>query len=217
MTMPRPLPRFLPVLVFATVLLAAARAQTGAAPAQEPASVFTDPARAANSADAPPAAKLGKPRRERVMSDDLAATLSVGMPKYTPPKPVEKKPADEPADAREADKPKNGIIRLPDYVVRETRPAVFKERDFATPNGKADIGMQRNAGLNFGPFASLNRPVALAMYYEQERLDNMTELADDAKTARRAGDKATSDYIMRQSQQTYLRADGTAPTYGLPK
>lgn len=205
--MPRPLR--LPLLT-ALILLGAGLASRASAaelesvrpPAAEP-GALPEPARPA------------KPRRERVMSDDLAATLAVGMPRYSPPKPVEKKLAEEPADAREAEKPKNGIIRLPDYVVREQLPTVFKERELATPSGKADLGMQRYAGLKFGPFSSWNRPIALAMYQEQERLDSMSELADAARTARRAGDKATADFISKQSQETYLRRGDFNQSYGL--
>ncbi|MDB6128354.1 MAG: hypothetical protein JWM35_2250 [Verrucomicrobia bacterium] len=207
---------------FALGIAAASHAQTNPANAPIEDSVFKDSAKSAAAADAPlPSTKLARPKRERAMSDDLAATLAVGMPKYSPPKPPEKKPidvpADENADARDADKPKNGIIRLPDYVVRETRSPVFKDRDLATPDRKTDIGMKRYAGLNFGPFASLNRPIALAMVQEQERLDNIAELSDDARTARRAGDTATANYILKQSQQTFLRGDNSAPTYGIGK
>jgi hypothetical protein len=53
------------------------------------------------------------------------------------------------------------------------------------------------------------------MYYDQERQENMQDLADEAKSARRAGDSATADYILKQSNQTYLRRDNQAPTYGL--
>lgn len=196
------------------------RAQTDPAKAPIEDTVFKDSTRAAAAADAaPPSTKLPRPKRDRVMSDDLAATLAVGMPKYAPPKPPEKKqdtPASENADSQ-SDKPKNGIIRLPDYIVRETRSPVFKDRDLATPDRKADIGMKRYAGLNFGPFASLNRPIAMAMVQEQERLDNIAELADDAKTSRRAGDNSTADYILKQSHQTYIRSENQAPTYGIGK
>ena len=212
MVMPRPIRLPLLTAFFALGLAFTGRTQAAdpkpaTPPAAEPA-VFTDPAKATP-------ARPARPPRERVMSDDLAATLAVGMPKYTPPTPVEKKPVKEPVDTREADKPKNSIIRLPDYVVREARPPVFREKDLATPGGKTDLGMKRYAGLNFGPLASWNRPIALAMYQEQERLDNMSELADDARTARRAGDKTTADYITKQSQQTYIRRGDFGPTYGL--
>lgn len=213
MVMPRPfrlslLTAFLTLGLVATDRASAAESGSG--------EVFSDPTKAATAPmTAPTTTSAPRPRRERVMSDELAATLSVGMPKYTPPKPVEKKPADQPADLRDDDKPKNGIIRLPDYVVREKRPPVFKEKDLAGSERKSDIGMRRYAGLNFGPFASLNRPIALAMYQEQERLDNMAELADDVATARRAGDKETAAFITKQSQETYLRRGDFGSNYGL--
>jgi len=216
MVMPRPFrfPLLTASVAFGLVLAgrAAATDATGS-----DGSAFTDPAKAAAAPTVATTTPAPQPRRERVMSDELAATLAVGMPKYSPPKPVEKKPApaDDSADAREADKPKNGIIRLPDYVVREKRPPVFKEKDMAGSERKSDLGMKRYAGLNFGPFALLNRPIALAMYQEQERLDNMAELADDAATARRAGDKETAAFISKQSQETYLRRDDFGASYGL--
>ena len=221
MAMPPIRAHFLTASLALGIASISAPAQTNPANAPIEDSVFKDSTKAAAAADAaPPSTKLARPKRERAMSDDLAATLAVGMPKYSPPKPPEKKvdvPADENTDAREADKPRNGIIRLPDYVVRETRSPVFKDRDLATPDRKADIGMKRYAGLNFGPFANLNRPIALAMVQDQERLDNIAELADDAKTARRAGDNASANYILKQSQQTFLRGDNSAPTYGIGK
>ncbi len=210
--MPRPLRTSWLTASFALGLAFAARL-----PAEDAAdpTVFTDPAKAAQPAEPAAAPKPTRPRRERVMSDDLAATLAVGMPKYSPPKPVEKKLADEPADSHDGDKPKNGIIRLPDYVVREKRPPVFKEKDLAGTERKMDLGMKRYAGLRIGPFNYLNRPIALAMYQEQERLDNMSELADDAATMRRAGDQGTADYITKQSQQTYIRRDDFSRGFGI--
>jgi hypothetical protein len=185
-------------------LASAGRAQsaTETAPAT---SVFTDPAKTAGSPDAPVPPDPVKPRRERVMSDEVAATLAVGMPKYNPPKPVVKKPEDEPAETKPEDKPKNGIVRLQKYVVREKRPEIFRDSDIATANGKAALAMKQNAGLHVGNFYGLNNPIALQMYQEQERLDNMAALADDAKSAKRSGDSTASDYIMKQSQQTFLR------------
>ncbi len=197
MARPHRFPLLTAHLTLALVLTAGAAAADGSG---TPANAPADPA-VATPSPAP------RPRRPRVMSDELAATLSVGMPKYSPPKPVEKKPAELVADAGDQDKPKNGIIRLPEYVVREKRPPVFQEKDLAGSERKADLGMRRYAGLNIGPFSYLNRPIALAMYQEQERLDDMAVLADDAQTARRAGDKDTAAYITKQSQETYIRRD----------
>ena len=74
-----------------------------------------------------------------------------------------------------------------------------------TAAGKADLAMKRNAGLMGGNLLGLNNPIALQMYREQERLDNMAELADAAKSAKRSGDDAAAAYILKQSQDTYLR------------
>ena len=52
----------------------------------------------------------------------LAATM---LQKYDPPKPVKPTPQTEQPDLREIDRPKNGIIRLPKYVVRAEVPADF--------------------------------------------------------------------------------------------
>jgi len=206
--MSRPLRLPLSTVLLALGLASAGRAQSTPAPAVEPApatAVFTDPAKSSGSAEAPAPAEPAKPRRERVMSDEVAATLAVGMPKYDPPKPVVKKPEDDTTNARELDKPRNGIVRLEKYIVREKRPAIFRENDITTAAGKADLGMKRNAGLLGGNLLGLNNPIALQMYREQERLDNMAELADQAKSAKRSGDDAAAAYILKQSQDTYLR------------
>ena len=139
------------------------------------------------------------------MSNEVAATLAAGMPKYHPPKPVEPKPEEDEPDLRETDKPRNAIIRLPKYVVTEPKPPVFRERDLHTKSEMADFGLQRHAGLKFGNLGGANQPIALLMYQEQERLDNMADLKDDARTAQRSGDSAAADHILRESTRTYLR------------
>ena len=147
-----------------------------------------------------------RPKHDRVMSDEVAATLATGMPKYNPPpKAPEPKPEDEQADLRDTDKPKNGIIRLPKYVVKEPRPPVFRERDLHTGSGMTDLGLRRYLGLNIGNIGGLNRPVSLLMYQEQERLNNIADLKEDAKNAKRSGDSAASDYITRENTRANYR------------
>ena len=142
------------------------------------------------------------------------------MPKYAPPpKPVEKKPEDD-VDLREVDKPKNQILRLPKYIVQEDRPAVFRERDVNTKQGLSGLAMKRYiteadralnrytiplfAGWSPGS-GSATEERALAMYAEDERLQNIADLKADAATAKRAGDKAGADYISRNVNDTYMR------------
>ena len=185
---------------FALGLASAGRAQA-TTPAPEPAAA--EPAKAAPAAE--PDATPAPSKRPRVMSDEVAATLATGMPKYNPPKPVEPKAEEDLPDLRETDKPKNTIIRLPKYVVKEPRPPVFRERDLHTKSEMADIALKRYAGLRAGNPFGLNQPIALLMYQEQERLDNMAGLTGDAKTAKRSGDSTAADYILRESARTYLR------------
>jgi len=194
--------RSLATVFFALGLAAAGRGQT-ADPAADPAAPAAEPVKAAPAVE--PAPTPARPRHARVMSDEVAASLATGMPKYNPPKPVEPKADEDLPDLRETDQPRNRIIRLPKYVVKEPRPPVFNERDLHTKSGMADLAMRRNAGLKFGDLGGLNQPIGLMMYQEQERLDNMANLADDAKTAKRAGDTAASDYIMRESTRAYFR------------
>ena len=49
---------------------------------------------------------------------------------------------------------------------------------------------------------------AMAMYYEDERLQNIVDLKNDAANARKAGDKAESDYLVRETNATFLRSGG---------
>ena len=186
-------------LLGALICLAGAPAR-GQSPAPAPADsspVFTA---AKPSPPATPPADDDHGDTRRIKSDELAGALASAMPKYDPPKPA--KPE---ADQQDADKPKNGIIRLPKYVVKEPKPPVFRERDLHSRSEMTDIGLRRYLGLNIGNFGGLNRPVSLLMYQEQERLNNIADLKEDAKNAKRSGDSAASDYIMRENNRVNYR------------
>ncbi len=159
---------------------------------------------------ATPTTPAPKPKRDRVVSDNLASTLAASMPKYAPPpKP---KPEEENADLRETDKPRNGIIRLPKYTVRERKPPVFRERDVYTNQGFADLAKRRYLTPTYRmlnnayiPFLTASpEQHALAMYAEDERLNNISDLHDAARTVSRS-DPNDGEYIKRVSDQTYMR------------
>lgn len=116
-----------------------------------------------------------------------------------------------------ADQPKNKIIRLPKYVVEADRPPIFKEREILTKQALAELAVRRY--LSRFDSKVLNRftlPIigispeqrALAMYAEDVRLENISELKDAAATARRVGDKSGSDYILKETNRTFLRSGG---------
>jgi len=194
--------RSLLIMWLALGLAAAVRSQTAAPEAAAPNPTVEPPKPAP---EAQPEAAPAPSKHSRVMSDEVAASLATGMPKYNPPKPVAPKSEEDLPDLRETDKPKNTIIRLPKYTVKEPRPPVFREIDLRSKSQQADIALRQHVGLKIGNLGGLNDPVALMMYQEQDRLNSMTELAADAAAAKRAGDTAASDYILRQSNRTYYR------------
>ena len=153
--------------------------------------------------------------------------ITASLPRYAPPpKQAPKKPAAEVETEDEAapesaligpDQPKNKIIRLPRYIVEGDRPPVFRERDINTKQALAAIAMRRYLSTFDRSF--LNRytlPLlgispearAMAMYEEDARLSNISDLKNAATNARRAGDKAESDYLLRETNATYLRSGG---------
>jgi hypothetical protein len=140
----------------------------------------------------------------RAVSSKIAADLASGMPKYAPPTPTPAVTA-EPQDLRDIDKPKNEIRRLPAYVVRETRPAVFRDRDLYTTRGLVNLSFKTHPGLIVGNFLGLNSKVAYAMYLDDQRLANIEDLSETARAMAVGGDKAESDYILKESQATYMR------------
>ncbi len=140
----------------------------------------------------------------RAVSPEIAADLASGMPKYAPPTPTPATTA-EPQDLRDIDKPRNEIRRLPAYVVRETRPAVFRERDLYNTKGLVDLSLKSHPGLIVGNFLGLNSKVAYEMYLDDQRLENIQDLSDEAHAMALGGDKAESAYILKESQETYIR------------
>ena len=112
------------------------------------------------------------PSAARVVSAETAARISTALPKFSPPKP-EQKPEDLP-DLREIDKPRNGIIRLPEHIVRESKMPELKYSDLLTRTGKLDLLYKRHPGLRIG---NNSKPAAF-MLAEEERLERIAEAND---------------------------------------
>jgi hypothetical protein len=171
------------------------------------------PALSAQTAPAPETAATATPepkKRSRPVSSELAATLAAGMPKYAPPKPVEPKPEvdeEDLPDLRDADKPRNKIIRLPEYVVREKKPPVFRERDLLGEEGRAELAKRRYAGLGLGltDGPGLNQGVARYMMQEAARTEDMAAFSELTQTAA-ATDPEAAKYYKKIGQETYLRS-----------
>lgn len=197
-----------------------ASAQT---PAPAPVQAPTSPVFAPSQGERAPAPAA--PKRTRAVSPEVAAALAAAAPKYTPPPPKpEPKPEEELPDMRDIDKPKNAIIRLPKVVVQEPRPAVFTERSIHTEKGLTDIAMRRyisdvDRALNrftLPLFGTSKEARAMAMYAEDERLRNMSELEATA-TAISQGDAAAGTYIRRETEKTFMRSSDFGWSSGPPK
>jgi hypothetical protein len=127
-------------------------------------------------------------------------------------------------DLRDVDKPKNTIVRLPKYIVQEKKPPVFRERDIYTPKGLAEIAMRRysteaDRALNRWtlPFIGMTKEArAVAMYEEDERLRNLSDLREAGLNAART-DAAAGDFILRESRKTYLRSSDFGWSSGEPR
>ena len=194
-------------------------AQTAPAPAPGTSSSPILMPGAGEKAPAPAAPK------RRAISPEVSAALAAAAPKYTPPPPKpEPKPESEQVDMRDIDKPKNTIVRLPKYIVQEQKPVVFSERAIYTDKGLADIAVRRYISevdrvLNGLPIPFVGSSIqarAMAMYAEDERLKNMADLRANAADAAKA-DPAAGAYILRETQQTYMRTSDFGWNGGGPK
>jgi hypothetical protein len=153
-----------------------------------------------------------------------ATAITSALPRYAPPPKqapkktsadVEGEDEAEPEDRPLApDQPRNKIIRLPRYVVEGDRPPVFRERDIYTKQALAAIAMRRylstfdRSFLNRYNIFGSKEGRAMAMYEEDARLQNISDLKNAAANARLAGDKAESDYLLRETNATFLRSGG---------
>lgn len=87
---------------------------------------------------------------EPVASPKLTRLFAGALPKYAPPKPESAAPATVSA----GDRPRNGIIRLPTYLVREARP--ISDEDVLTQQGRESAMARRYLGPQAGLDRTLN-------------------------------------------------------------
>ena len=175
-----------------------------------PASSLPDPA---SSASGQPSAARAKAPAPRAISSDVAAQLAASRPKFSPvAPPPPPKPESELPDLRETDKPKNTIVRLPKFVVQEPRPPVFRERDIYTKKGLETLAMRRYLSetdrilnrFTLPLFGISSAQRAMAMYEEDERLKNMSDVADHTNMVMKS-DSAAGTKMKGDAQQTFMR------------
>ena len=148
-----------------------------------------------------------------ISSQELNAAVAEGLPKYSPPKPAPANPRKE-IDLRDIDRPKNRIIRLPSYVVMAPKSPVFTDHDLLTKQSQANQAMKTYVGfdpsLMPGLFAAGASRLLFQDYADQQaqaaqRQQNMNDLSDAASAMTRAGDAGESEYLKRESDDTFMR------------
>jgi hypothetical protein len=127
---------------------------------------------------APVSRPAESPALSRPLSPAVAALLTISAPRYSPPPAAPSPSPDVAPDARDTDKPRNGIIRLPSYLVQEEKLPVLKQRDILTPHGRLELALKRHPGLRFGSFGPLNNNVwANALLEEEFGIERSAEMA----------------------------------------
>lgn len=146
----------------------------------------------------------------RIISPRLAAILAATLPPYVPatPRPVDRgtvaRPGEENSDSN--------ILLLPPYVVHGPRPPVFHEREVLTQRGLSELAQRRyitqlDHALNryrIPLFGITCEARALAMYAEDERLQNMADLDRTARDAAMV-DRVAGAELKRLADATYQR------------
>jgi hypothetical protein len=199
----------------AAAAVAAAQDAVPPAPADAPA-IRSAPAivLSAKPADAAPVPVPDREEGARSVSPGVAQALSDSMPRYHPPTPVPTLTPEQVQAQEEADKPKNAIPRLPAYVVRESRPPMFRNQEILTNSGVMALTFKNHPGLAIGNLFGLNEGAAREMFYDDERQTSIADLTDTAHAMTRGGDPAEAQFILQSTQDTFMRTPDT--TWGGP-
>lgn len=161
--------------------------------------------------------------RPRAISPETAAKLSANAPKFNPPKPNEGQ-AEELPDLREIDRPRNGIIRLPQVMVQEQKIPFLNDRDLLTLSARLELAYKRNPGLHLGSLKSAsNDRVALGTLEEIRRLERMSEMSEiiglyqfsDPKTG--AALKTQANTVFLRSSEWVEGGNGHTGSHALSK
>ncbi len=156
--------------------------------------------------------------KRRIQSSELNDAVINSVPKYAPPKPVAPKAEEDPTAAKDSDQPKNGVIRLPKYVVHDQTPPIFTKKDVLTQAGRDDLAMKQyiidtNGMPTFAAFMAkqLFQSNAAQQYADAERASNISSLRSSANAAAAGGDADEAKLIRDQTNDTYLRRSDWVP------
>ena len=193
-------PPLLPLLVFTLAL--------GALHGADPVTTSSIPA---------PSAFATTPPAPSAISAEIAAKLIAARPKLPPlVQPIAPKPADETPDLRETDKPQNGIVRLPKYVVREARPPVFREQDIYTPQALSRRLAKRYYPEWYRAFTGLIHYTPLALFFPSAEASAMAQFAEDERLRNKAEFADYAAMLMTSSPASGVRLRSEAQQAFMP-
>jgi len=189
-----------PKLILALLACAVPVLAQEASPTPAPAS--TDASNiilAQKPADSAPAPLPGPATSSHAESTAIDAAISSGMPAYNPGI-ASPKLSMVPKDARDGDKPKNQILRLPmsvmsKYVVRSARLPVFRNVDLYTKAGLIDLSFKSHPGLRVGNFFNLNSGIAYEAAMNDQKTADRQDLADTALAMAAGGDPSEAEVL----------------------
>jgi len=157
------------------------------------------------------------PKTNSKISPRASAAILSGF-KYQPPPPPKPQNDDE-VDLRDIDKPRNTIIRLPNYVVTARKPPIFTDRTLHTQDQLKKLAVARYLGdldkyfLNRWTIPLLgetNENRAMQLYLENERQQNMSGMQQQISTQQTLGNTDTARQMRSQYYDMFLHPLGAS-------
>jgi len=156
------------------------------------------------SAETPPVtAPVAAPPAETPVSPKLDKLFGGEVPKFAPPK------TDVPASLF-TEPPRNGIIRLPTYIVREPRP--ISPGDVMTPQAREDAIVKRYVGEPTGLDVALNKYTLNTLWKKIPLLGSISDFGATNDASRNMGykERIATDYSRIEAKRRYLEALGVS-------
>jgi hypothetical protein len=146
-----------------------------------------------------------RPATAHFVSPETAARLSIGAPKYVTPTAA--KATTSTLDLRQTDHPRNAIIRLPNYIVRDPKAPVYSEDQFPTPEAKLQRTYARHRGLGIGSIGILKNDLAARQIQEDdERVERRGQTVDLLGLLPVDSDPAVGRSVRDQVRDTFMNS-----------
>ena len=133
--------------------------------AEDPPSLFAPP---------PPLPTPTSPLPARAISPATAAKLAALAPPFVPAAPRSFPDPSQPDDDRRSPPGRAAIVRLPSYIVTESKIRLPGEHAVLTPHGQLELALRRNPGLRLGALGPLNNDFWANALLDEDRAAQRT-------------------------------------------